>query len=396
MERSVVLVAAKRTPFGKYLGAFSALDPVALASSACTAALAQSGVPGTEVERLFVGNCLPSAFATSSVVGRQLGLSLGLDCFAATIDTACCSPLTALRMACQGIRLGEFRTALVAGVESMSRVPHVARGLRTGVRAGPLTLEDPIFPIQYKGYAPVAVDGEKGAKKHGVTREMMDDWAAGSQQRWAAAYKERKFIDEIAPVEVTDHRMTALVDRDEQPRPDTTREKLAGLKGVFGTESITPGNAPGLNDGAAAAVVMCGERAAELGLEPLAELVINVGETAAPDGIAWVPALAIRKALAGAGMAVDDLDLMEINEAFAAMPLVSTKILAEEDEDRWRVLRGITNVNGGAIAIGHPVGASGLRILATLVYELRRRSGGFGVASICGGLSQGEAAIIKC
>lgn len=397
MEKSVVLVSAKRTPFGRYLGAFSAMDPVALAAAACRAALAQADLPaGVEVGGLFVGNCMPSAFDTASVVGRQLGLELGLGCFAQTIDTACCSPLTALRMACQGIRLGEFDVALVAGVESMSRVPHVARGLRTGVRAGPLTLEDPIFPIQYKGYAPVAVDGEKGAMKYGVTREMMDRWALGSQQKWAAAYKGERLVDELAPVEVASRRMTALVERDEQPRPDTMLERLAILKGVFGTQSITPGNAPGLNDGAAAAVVMSSEKAAELGLEPLAEVVATVGETAAPDGIAWVPALAIRKALAQAKLTVKDLELIEINEAFAAMPLVSTKVLADEDEERWHQLMEITNVNGGAVAIGHPVGASGLRILSALVYELRRRNTEIGVAAICGGLSQGEAVIVKC
>ncbi len=397
MGEEIVLVAARRTPFGKYLGALSALDPLELAEAAATSALEKAGLAESRdvIERIFVGNCFGASFATPSVVARQLGLWLGIDVFSQTIDTACCSPLTALRMAVQGMRAGEFKTALVVGIESMSRIPHLARGLRSGVKAGPVTLQDPIFPIEYKGYAPVAVDAQLGARKHGVTRGEMDSFAARSHQRWAAAQKEKLFRPEVVPVIVEEQRRTIVVEVDEQPRPDTTPEKLGSLKGIFGTEDITAGNAPGLNDGAAAVVVMTAARAAELRLEPLATIVAETGVTEAAAGIAWVPATALTAVLARAGEMLDDLALIEINEAFAAMPLVSTKVLANSDIDRWQGLLEKTNVNGGAVAIGHPVGASGLRILTTLVYELQRRGGGLGGATICGGLSQGEAVLVR-
>jgi acetyl-CoA C-acetyltransferase len=397
MGDNIVLVAARRTPFGKYLGALSALEPLELAEAAATGALEQAGLSDSRqvVDRIFVGNCFSTSFATPSVVARQLGLWLGIDGFAQTIDTACCSPLTALRMALQGIRAKEFHSALVVGVESMSRIPHLARGLRGGVRVGPINLQDPIYPIEYKGYAPVAVDAQTGARKHAVTRQEMDAFATRSHQRWAQAYKGKRLLDEIVPVTVEERRRTIVVEMDEQPRPDTTVERLGTLRGIFGTEDITPGNAPGLNDGAAAVVVMTTSRAAELGLTPLATIVSEMGVTERPDGISWVPATAFKAVLARSGVALSDISLIEINEAFAAMPLVSTKVLADNDEGRWKDLLERTNVNGGAVAVGHPVGASGLRILATLVYQLRRQGGGLGGAAICGGLSQGEAVLVQ-
>jgi acetyl-CoA C-acetyltransferase len=397
MSDAIVLVAARRTPFGKYLGALSALDPLELAEAAATGALTQAGLADTPgaIDRLFMGNCFGTSFSTPSVIARQLGLWLGIDGFAVTIDTACCSPVTALRLAVQGMRAGEFRSALVVGVESMSRIPHLARGLRSGVRAGAITLQDPIYPIEYKGYAPVAVDAQLGARKYDVTREDMDAFAARSHERWNGARQAKFFADEIVPVTVEDHRRSIIVHQDEQPRPDTTPEKLAMLKGIFGTEDITAGNAPGLNDGATAVVVMTASRATELGLVPLATLVAEAGVTESPNGISWVPATAIEKVLALADRPLDAMQLLEINEAFAAMPLVSTKKLAGFDPFLAKTLLDKTNVNGGAVAIGHPVGASGLRILAALAYELRRRGGGQGVAAICGGLSQGEAVLLE-
>ncbi len=397
MGDTIVLVAAKRTPFGKYLGALSALEPLELAEAAATGALEQAGLSESRevVDRIFVGNCFSTSFATPSVVARQLGLWLGIDGFAQTVDTACCSPLTALRMALQGMRGGEFQAALVVGVESMSRIPHLARGLRGGVRVGPVNLQDPIYPIEYKGYAPVAVDAQVGARQHNISRQEMDAFAARSHVRWAAAFQGQRLQDEIVPVTVEERRRTIVVEMDEQPRPDTTVEKLGALQGIFGTEDITPGNAPGLNDGAAAAVVMTASRAAKLGLLPLATIVSEMGVTERPNGISWVPATALKAVLARAKVALPDLSLVEINEAFAAMPLVSTKILADNDEARWEELLEKTNVNGGAVALGHPVGASGLRILATLIYQLRRQGGGYGGAAICGGLSQGEAVLVQ-
>jgi acetyl-CoA C-acetyltransferase len=403
----VVIVAARRSPFGRYLGALSALPAVDLAVAVGRSTLEEGGRDLTgAIDQVLVGNCIQAAFETASVNGRQIALKLGIGGFATTIDSACCSPLTALRMAVWGMQLGHLRSALVIGVESMSRVPHIARGLRNGVRVGAVELTDPIYPIEYDGYNPVSVDAARGAARYGVTKRMMDSWALGSHQKHTAASRQGRFDDELCAVDVPSRRGAIRVDADECPRPTTTLAKIEALPPVFGSGTITAGNAPGLNDGAAAMVVMTAGRAAELGLEPIAEIIETSEATDDPAGIAWVPALTIERALDRAGLRARDLDLIEINEAFAAMPLVSTRILAgatgakdagedAELEARWQALLERTNVNGGAVAIGHPVGASGLRILATLAYELRRRGGGTGVAAICGGLTQGEAVLVR-
>jgi acetyl-CoA C-acetyltransferase len=396
MADSCVIVSAKRSPFGKYLGALSETEPIELAAQVAGAALRVGGLDiGGQIDQIFVGNCIPSAFETGSVVGRQIGLKLGLDVFTTTIDTACCSPLTALRMAVWGMRLGELDAALIIGVESMSRVPHFSRQLRGGVRVGTVELTDPLYPISYPGHNPVAVDASDGADKHRVPRRMLDSFAMGSHLKWENARRAGKFDDEIVAVRVRKQRREFLFDTDEMPRPDGTVARIGMLPPVFGSKTTTAGNAPGLNDGASAMVVMRAEKAAALKLPVLATVVESAAATDTPEGISWIPALAIEKLVSKTGIAIDDIDLIEINEAFAAMPLVSTKILAKDDPQKWHALLSRTNVNGGAVAIGHPVGASGLRIAMTLAYELRRRGGGRGVAAICGGLTQGEAVLIR-
>jgi acetyl-CoA C-acetyltransferase len=396
MSESFVIVGAKRTPFGRYLGALSAMEPLDLAVHACKAALSAQGRDiTTDIDQLCAGNCFPPSFETASVTGRQIGLKLGIDRFSMTFDTACCSSLTALRMAVWGMKLGEFSSALVVGVEAMSKIPHLNRTLRAGVRIGDVNLKDPIYPITYAGYNSVAVDASDGAEKYDVPKRMLDTWAVGSHKKALKALAEGKLADELAPIQVRKGRDSFLMAVDESPRPDSTIAAVEQLPTVFGARTTTAGNAPGLNDGASAMVVMTEERARELGLEPLGNIVDAVGETSAPYGISWIPALTIKKALFRSGLMLDQIDLIEINEAFAAMPLVSTKILADGDQDRWFELLQRTNVNGGAIAIGHPVGASGLRIAMSMMYELRRRGGGLGAAAICGGLTQGEAVIIR-
>jgi len=396
MAADYVIVGAKRTPFGRYLGVLSETEPLDTAVHAARAALTAQGQDVTpQIEYLFAGNCFPPSFETGSVTGRQVGLKLGIDRFSVTLDTACCSSLTALRMAVWGLRLGEFSTALLVGVEAMSRIPHMHRGLRSGVRIGDVNFRDPIYPIAYTGYNSVAVDASDGAEKYDVPRRMLDAWAVGSHTKALKAQAEGKFADELAPLQVRKGRETVLVSADESPRADSTVASVEQLPTIFGAKTTTAGNAPGLNDGASAMVVMTGGRARELGLEPLGTIVETAGETDMPYGISWIPALTIQKALSRAGLTVDQIDLIEINEAFAAMPLVSTKILSNGDRGRWFELLQRTNVNGGAIAIGHPVGASGLRIAMTMMYELRRRGGGLGASAICGGLTQGEAVIIR-
>ena len=396
MPETFVIVSAKRSPFGKYLGSLSETEPLDLAAHAARAALEAPGRDlGGEIDQMFVGNCIQSAFETASVTGRQVGLSLGLDVFTTTLDTACCSPLTALRMALWGLRLGEISSALVVGVDVMSKTAHVTRRARSGTRIGALELRDPIYPITYPGHNHVAVDASDGAERYGVPKRMIDTFALGSHTKWVDARDAGRFREEIAPIRVRKGRREYVLSEDETPRPGASVARIAMLPPVFGARTTTAGNAPGLNDGASAMVVMTRERAEGLGLEILGTIVEAAYATDRPDGIAWIPAHAIERVLERSSLAIDDMDLIEINEAFAAMPLVSTKILAGDDEKRWHALLERTNVNGGAVAIGHPVGASGLRIAMTLMYELRRRGGGQGVAAICGGLTQGEAVIIR-
>jgi acetyl-CoA C-acetyltransferase len=396
MEEKCLIVGAKRTPFGKYLGSLSEMEPVDIGAHVARAALTAQGQDVSDhIDQLFVGNCIPGSFETASVTGRQIGLKLNLDRFAITLDTACCSPLTALRMALWGLRLGELSSALVIGVESMSRVPHTSRDLRAGVRIGEVKLRDFLAPIGYPEYNPVAVDASDGAEKYDIPKRMLDSWGMGSHTKWARARDEGKFDEELAPITAKKNRSKFLFQMDEFPRPNGSLAKIEQLPTVFGSKTTTAGNAPGLNDGASAVVIMTETKAKELGLEPLGTIVEMAGETDMPYGISWIPALTIKKVLARADKDLESMDLIEINEAFAAMPLVSTKILADGDQETWYRLLEKTNVNGGAIAMGHPVGASGLRIMMTMMYELRRRGGGIGVSAICGGLTQGEAVIVE-
>jgi len=242
----------------------------------------------------------------------------------------------------------------------------------------------------------LAVDAGEVALQNGITREMQDEWALGSQQKYQAALAQGKFADELMSVEIPQKKGPAIVlEKDENPKPNTTLEALARLKTVYGSPTVTAGNAPGLDAGASAIIVMKRARAEELGLKPLATILSVTSVALEPEKIAEAPAPAIKKALQKAGVSLEGIGLIEINEAFAAMPLVATRILSEGDEAKWQELLSKTNVNGGAVAIGHPVGASGARILMALMYELRRRGGGLGVCAICGGLAQGDAAVIK-
>jgi acetyl-CoA C-acetyltransferase len=261
-------------------------------------------------------------------------------------------------------------------------------------------IKDHLFPIGYTGHNSLAKDAGDVAVEHDIGREEQDAWALRSQQRWAEANEAGRFRDELMPLEIPQRKgEPILFDRDENPRPDTKLEKLAGLKPVYGSPTVTAGNAPGLDAGASAVLLMSKEKAQDLGLAPLATVLRVASVAREPRYIASAPADAIQKALEQADLGLDDISLIEINEAFAAMPLVSSKILADKyysgDAEKLAQLREKINVNGGAVAMGHPVGASGARILMTLAYELRRRGGGYGACGICGGLAQADAAIIR-
>ncbi len=396
--KEVVIVGAVRTPFSKFGGMLRDLHSIDIAVFAIKECLERSGLKGEDLDELYYGMCIQSEAALeSNVNARQALLRAGLpsSLVSLTVDRACCSSLSAVQLGFRSILLGEAKTCMAVGAENMSNTPLLVNGLRWGRGLLPPILKDHLNPITYTGFNFLAKDAGDVAIRHGVSREMQDEWAFRSQRRYREALKEGKFSDEMMTVELPAKKGLVTFDRDEFPKPDTTIEALSRLKTVYGSPTVTPGNAPGLDAGAAAVILMARSEAEKRGLKPLASLLTVQSIAVQPDGIAEAPAPAIRKALAKCGLSLEDMDLIEINEAFAAMPLVATKILAEGNGSKWKELQEKTNVNGGAIAVGHPVGASGARILMTMAYELRRRGGGKGVCAICGGLAQGDAAVIR-
>lgn len=399
-QDEIVIVSAARTPFSKFDSAMKDLPSIDLAIIVMKEVLRRAGVKAEEVEEVNYGGCVLSEMALElDVPARQATLLAGFppESISLTLDKACCSSLTAVRLGVRGIRAGELEIAMALGSENMPRTPHLAPGLRWASRLGHMKLMDPLFELGYhaKGFSALAKDAGEVALEFGVTREMQDEWACRSQERYAKAEAEGKFVEELVPVVIPKkHGDPIIISKDESPRR-TTIEALAKLKPVYGSPTVTPGNAPPISAGAAAVLFMTRRKAEEKGLKPLATIVAATCASTSPRYIASIPALTIQNALKTTGLHLDDMKLIEINEAFAAMPVVSTKILADGDEAKWHTLMDKTNVNGGAIAIGHPVGASAARITMTLAYELARRGGGYGVASICGGLAQGEAVVLK-
>ena len=401
-KEDIVLVSAVRTPFSRFDTAMADTPSIDLGVMVMQEAIRRVGVKPEEVDEVNYGSCIPAEVALETdVPARQATLLAGFppENLSLTLDRACCSSLTTLRLCMLAIRAGEAAVALSVGSENMPRTPHLAPGLRKGTRLGHIRLIDCLFELGYtaKGFNPVAIDAGEMALENGVTREMQDAWALRSQALCAKAYRDGRLRigEELMPVTIPQKRGTPIViEKDESPR-ETTIEALAKLKPIYGSPTVTAGNAPPISAGASAILCMTRGEAERRGIQTLATVVCAVASAAAPREIAQIPAYTIRKALKRAGMTIEGMDLIEINEAFAAMPLVSTKILADGDGGKWKTLQEKTNVNGGAIAIGHPVGASAGRIAMTLAYELRRRGGGCGIAAICGGLAQGEAVILR-
>jgi acetyl-CoA C-acetyltransferase len=398
----IVMVSAVRTPFSRFDTAMADIPSIDLGVMVMQEVIKRVGVKPAEVDEINYGSCIPAEVALETdVPARQATLLAGFpaESISLSLDRACCSSLTTLRLGILAIRAGEAAIVMSVGSENMPRTPHLAPGLRKGTRIGHIRLIDCLFELGYtaKGFNPVALDAGEMALEQGVTRQMQDAWALRSQERYAKAYADGKcrIGEELMPVVIPQKRGNPIViEKDESPR-QTTMEALGKLKPIYGSPTVTAGNAPPISAGASAILCMTRAEALKRGLQPLATVVTSVAMATVPRQIAQIPAYTIQKALGRAGLSIDDMDLIEINEAFAAMPLVSTKILAGGDEVKWKILQEKTNVNGGAIAIGHPVGASAGRIAMTLAYELRRRGGGYGVASICGGLAQGEAVILK-
>ena len=403
MERNdVVVVSAVRTPFGKFGGTLKDIPSIDLGAMVIREVLRRVNVKPEEVEETYYGVAVPGEVGLETdVPARQATLKAGMpgESVSITLDRACCSSMAAVRLGYRAIKAGEIEVALGVGAENMSRTPlMVPPYVRWGSRLGNIEVWDGLFGLGYKGFNPVSVDTGEVALEYGVSREDQDRWAYESQMKYAKAFSEGKIKigEELMRVEISQgKRPPIILEHDEFPKPDTTIEKLSKLPTVYGSPTVTAGNAPGLDTGASAILIMSEKKAKEKGLKPLARVISMIATATAPRLIAAIPGFTIQKVLEKAGMDLDQIDLIEVNEAFAAMPLVSAKILTNGDPEKMKSVLEKTNVNGGAIAIGHPVGASGGRILMTLIYELRRRGGGIGVASICGGLAQGEGAIVQ-
>lgn len=400
-DRDVVVVSAVRTPFGRFGGPMKDIPIEELGALVMREVMRRVSLPPDTVEEIYVGNALSAQAYPPSVVGRQAALKAGFPdhIFALTMDAACTSSLVACRLGYRAIKLGECETALAVGVESQSRtgliIPY---HVRWGTKYGHVVASDFYAGLVYPGFKPASADTADVALEYHEGRAEQDQWAYTSQMRYAQALKDGKFNigGELMSVEVPQKKGPSIVvDRDEQPRPDTTLEKLAKLDTVFGSSTVTAGNAPGMNDGASAVLLMSRNKAQELGLQIMGKIIACGGHAGKPKYMAAAPGFNMQWLLKKAGMTIDDMDLIEINEAFAAMALIGTRILAEGNDKKMNALREKTNVNGGAVAIGHPVGASGCRLLMTALYELRRRGGGKAIISLCGGLALSEAMIVE-
>ena len=399
MSQRIFIAYAKRTAIGKLGGTLKDVNPVDLVAELFKGLLAETGISTEVVDQVHLGCCThcQASEAVAPVIARQALLKAGMpfSVLSSTVDRACTSGTWAVKIGCDAIKLKEADIVIAGGTEIMSRTPHIARGLRSGVRLGSISLEDPLYPLAYKDYEPIAKEVGEVALKYGITRTMQDDWAYRSQARYQAAKLSGKWKEEIFPVEVQSKQGKILFDTDEFPKAETTLESLKGLPTVFGSPTVTAGNAPGLNDGAAALILISEAKLNKLGIKPIGEILGFSFAGDEPKNMGRVPGIAIKALLADTKISIDDLECMEINEAFAAVPLLSSLILADNCTDKLDKLHKKINVNGGSVAMGHPVGATGARIIVTLLHELRRRGGGLGAASLCGGLAQGDAVLIK-
>jgi acetyl-CoA C-acetyltransferase len=398
----VAIASAIRSPFGRFGGALRDFTLPELGGLVFAEAMRRAGVDPADVEEVATGVNLPGADRS---IARQVLIQAGIPPHrvAYTVDRACCSSMAAISLCSRAIRLGEVEVGLAGGTENMSKVPYFLTAQRWGHSLGDVVLKDQLVIACPMTGKPRAVQAGEEAVEYGVTREEQDAWALRSHQRYLAARDAGKLDDELMPIEVSPERGEPFVfSRDESPRPDTTLEKLAKLETVYGSPTVTAGNAPGLNTGSSAMVLMSPEEAERRGTKPLATLIGWAMASGHPDRIASIPAESARLALDKVGLTVDEMDLIEINEAFAAVPLVSTLVMAGGDPERADALRAKTNVNGGSIAIGHPTGATGARLVMTLLYELRRRREASGesrpyrgVATLCGGVGEAEAIVVE-
>jgi acetyl-CoA C-acetyltransferase len=391
MAGSVILAGA-RTPIGKMAGAYASMAATDLGGIAIKAALERAGVAPDQVDYVLMGQVLQAG--TGQITARQAAVNAGIPMSvpATTVNKVCLSGINTIYLADLMIQAGDAEIVVAGGMESMTNAPYLMPGARAGYRMGDQTVVDSMmYDGLFCAFDQVAMGAgtEKYAASAGLTRESQDELSAQSHERAAAAQKDGLFDAEITAVEVPQRKGDpVVVTEDEGVRPGTTVESLAALRPAFDKAgNITAGNASQISDGGSAVIVVSKAKAEELGVEPLGEL-IGFGQVAGPDpSLLTQPARAVKLALEGAGLGIGDVSLFELNEAFAAVGVASMADLGITDE--------VTNVNGGAIALGHPVGMSGNRVVLHLLHELKRRGGGVGAAALCGGGGQGDAALVR-
>jgi len=393
---STVIASAARTPIGKFGGAVSDVPAVDLGAHAIKAALSRAGISGEQVDYVIMGQVLQAG--TGQITARQASVKAGIPTSvpAITINKVCLSGLNAIAIADQMIRAGEASVVVAGGMESMDQAPYLLPKARKGYRMGDGKLVDSMI---YDGLWDAFNNKHMGDQSDDVNtefkigREDQDKWAARSHERAQAAIESGRFKEEIEPMEIPQRKGDPIVfDTDEGVRPGTTVETLAKLKPAFQADgTITAGNASQVSNGGAAVVVMSRERAEELGVTPMAEIVAHGMSAEEPPYLHTVPALAIQAALKKAGLSPNELDLIEINEAFASVAMHAIGMLYNGNKEAEEKV----NVNGGAVALGHPIGCTGARITVTLLHELKRRGGGIGAAALCGGGGQGDAIIYR-
>ena len=388
--QEVVIVSAARTPIGVFDGALASVTPARLGICAAKAALDRAGIKAGQVQELVLGNVLGAGQGMN--IARQVALGIGMpeETTAYVVNKVCGSGLKSIALAAQAIAIGDIDIAMAGGTESMSQAPYVVPKARWGLRMGHGQLLDAMISDGltdvFHNYH-MGITAENLAEHYGISRAAQDEYAALSQQRALAAQACNRFADEIVPVEVVGKKQTIVVDKDEGPRV-TSVEKLAQLRPAFSKEgTVTAGNASGINDGAAMVLLMSRSKAEELGLQPLAVIRSSASAGVAPEVMGYGPVPAAKKALSRAGLTVADLDLIESNEAFAVQALSVAAGLELPGEK--------TNVNGGAIALGHPIGASGARVLVSLIYEMAKRDARHGLATLCIGGGMGIAMVVE-
>ena len=388
---SVVIVAAKRTAVGKFGGAFNNVSAADLGATVIRSLLESTGVSGDQIDEVILGQVLTAGVGQNPARQSVIKAGLPKEVPALTINMVCGSSLKAVMLGAQAIKSGDAEIVIAGGQESMSSSPHVLNGSRNGLRMGDGKLVDSMIVDGlwdvYNDYH-MGVTAENVAKKYGISRQEQDEFSCASQNKAEAAQKTGKFSDEIVPYTIKSKKGDTVVDADEYPRHGTTLEMLSGLRPAFDKEgTVTAGNASGINDGAAMVMLMSATKAKALGLKPLASIKAYASTGIDPSIMGIGPISASKRCLEIAGWGVKDLDLLEINEAFAAQAIAVNRDLA------WDTTK--VNVNGGAIAIGHPIGASGARVLVTLLHEMLRRDAKKGLTSLCIGGVMGVALAVE-